>query len=650
MEALLDWIAAHPHWAGGAVFLVAFTESLAVVGLVMPGAFLMFGIGALVALGHLAFLPTMAWAVAGAILGDGLSFWLGHHYQQKLRGLWPFRNHPRLVNRGVDFFHRHGGKSILFGRFVGPVRPIMPAVAGMLGMPVPRYLAINVLSGIAWAPAYLLPGMLFGASLEIAAAVTGRLVLLLLLLAGLFWLTFGLVRGLWRLGAPRAGAAVLRLLDWGRHHPRFAALTAALGDPGGAEARGLAVLAVALLAGAALLFGLHLALLPYPGEFGRALHGLLVGLRTPQADAVLIALTELGDAPFLALYALAVAAGLAWHDRSAALHWLAAAGFAAVAPPLFKLLFQVPRPTPFDLLLGDPALPSGHALRATVLYGFGAVLLARAAPARWRWLPYTLAALLVAAIAFSRPYLGVHWPGDVVAGTLLGLAWVVLLGTAYRVRAPGPGTLARPTAAVLLPLLLLAAIYVPLRLPDDVTRYAAERPPQTLATAVWNADPWPELASRAPETTAADGTPRLAWAAPLAQIDAALARTGWRAAAPPGALDWLRVLNPDAALADLPPLPQVRDGREARSLWLRDGGEGSRLALRLWESGLRVDGTPLWLARLDREEPAWVLGLLAYARAEPADVADLDALAEALAPAWTVRDPGPGPLLGPAMR
>ena len=213
MEALLDWIAAHPHWAGGAVFLVAFSESLAIVGLVMPGAFLMFGIGALIGLGHLDFLPTAAWAIAGAILGDGLSFWLGHHYHQQLRSLWPFRNHPRLINRGVDFFHRHGGKSILFGRFVGPVRPIMPAVAGMLGMPVPRYVVINVLSGIAWAPAYLLPGMLFGASLELAAAVTGRLVLLLLLLTGLLWLAFGLTRGLWRLGAPHAHLAVLRLLD-----------------------------------------------------------------------------------------------------------------------------------------------------------------------------------------------------------------------------------------------------------------------------------------------------------------------------------------------------------------------------------------------------------------------------------------------------
>ena len=640
MEALLDWIAAHPHWAGGAVFLVAFSESLAIVGLVMPGAFLMFGIGALIGLGHLAFLPTAAWAIAGAILGDGLSFWLGHHYHQQLRSLWPFRNHPRLVNRGVDFFHRHGGKSILFGRFVGPVRPIMPAVAGMLGMPVPRYVVINVLSGIAWAPAYLLPGMLFGASLELAAAVTGRLVLLLLLLTGLLWLALGLTRGLWRLGAPHAHLAVLRLLDWGRHHPRFAALTAALGDPGGAEARGLAVLAVVFTVGAALLFALDLALFPYPGTLGLTLHGLLAELRTPQADLVLIGVTELGDGLFLTGYALLVAIGLARHERDAMLHWLAALAFAALVPVLFKGLFQIPRPAPFDTLLDSTSFPSAHALRATVVYGFAAVLLARVLPQNWRWAPYGAAALLVTGIAFSRPYLGVHWPGDVVAGTLLGLGWVALLGTAYRVRA---GTAAHPrhlVTSVLVPLLLVALVYLPLRHPGDLTRYGPEAAPQPFDVAAWQDDPWPKLAELAPEA-AAEG-PRLAWVADLAVIDSALANAGWRPPVAGDRLAWLHALSPEVRLGDLAPLPQVRDGRNARTLWLRDAQDGSRLVLRLWASGRELEGTPLWLGRLGRERPERLMGLITYPRSEPAAVSELARLMSALPETWTPRDTGTG--------
>ena len=645
METLLDWIAGHPHWAGAAVFLVAFSESLAIVGLVMPGAFLMFGIGALVALGHLEFLPTMAWAVAGAILGDGLSFWLGHHYHQQLRTLWPFRNHPRLVNRGVDFFHRHGGKSILFGRFVGPVRPIMPAVAGMLGMPVPRYLVINVLSGIAWAPAYLLPGMLFGASLELAAAVTGRLVLLLLLLAGLFWLTYGLVRGAWRLGAPHAQAMVLRLLDWGRHHPRFAALTTALGDPGGPEARGLAVLALALLAGAALPIGASLALFPYPGTLGLTLHGLLIELRTPQADLVLVAMTEFGDGLFLASYALLVAVMLARDDRPALLHWLAAVAFAVLVPVLLKALFQVPRPAPFDQVLGSTALPSAHALRATVIYGFAAVLLARVLSPNWRWLPYGGAALLVAAIAFSRIYLGVHWPGDVVAGTLIGLAWVALLGTAYGVRAANLATPRRLGTRLLLPLLLVGLLYLPMRHGDDLARYSPLPASTPLATGTWRDDPWPDLARQAPEASAAG--PRLAWVGELAAMDAALRATGWRAAADEGALHWMRALNPEARLDDLSPLPQVRDGRNARIHWLRDAADGRRLVLRLWASGREVEGTPLWLGRVAYESPTRLLGLVTYPQTEPAGAEEVARLVSALPTDWVRRDSGTGWLVEP---
>ncbi|HEY5789399.1 MAG TPA: bifunctional DedA family/phosphatase PAP2 family protein, partial [Gammaproteobacteria bacterium] len=464
MDALLAWITAHPHWAGLAVWLVAFSESLAIVGLFMPGALLLFGIGTLVGLGHLELWPTLAWAFAGAVLGDGLSFWIGRHYRQQLRTLWPFRNYPRLVNRGVDFFHRHGGKSVLFGRFVGPVRPIVPAVAGMLEMPVGRYLAINLGSALAWAPAYLLPGVVFGASLELAAAVTGRLAALLLLSLALGWLVLVAARLLLRLLQPRARQLVEGLLAWGHHHPRFAALAAAVGDPGGPEARGLAVLAGALVALFALAALAVEAVAGLPLAWDPWLHELLAALRNPLADRLLIGVSQLGDSLFLGIYSAAVFAWLvARRERGLALHWLAVVGFAWLAPELLKHGFQVGRPAPHDAGGDGFSFPSGHAVGATAVYGFVAVVLARALAPAWRWLPYGGAAVLVTGIAFSRVYLGMHWPTDVAAGVLLGGAWVVLLGTAYRVR-PFPQPAGRALAALLLGLpLLLALAYLPLR-------------------------------------------------------------------------------------------------------------------------------------------------------------------------------------------
>ncbi|MFZ0487486.1 MAG: DedA family protein, partial [Arenicellales bacterium] len=111
------------------MFIVALSESLAVVGLVVPGATIMLAAGALIALGAMSFWTTTLLAVAGAIAGDGISFWIGRRYRDRLRGVWPFHRHPDWLSRGEAFFERHGGKSVVFGRFVGPVRAFVPIVA-----------------------------------------------------------------------------------------------------------------------------------------------------------------------------------------------------------------------------------------------------------------------------------------------------------------------------------------------------------------------------------------------------------------------------------------------------------------------------------------------------------------------------------------
>ncbi len=188
---MLSWITVHSHWAYLIVALIAFGESLAIVGLIVPGAFLLFGVGALIGSGELALWPTLFSAAIGAILGDGISFWLGYHYRARLIQLWPFNRYPKLIDRGMVFFKRHGGKSILFGRFVGPVRPIIPSIAGMMRMSVPKYITINLLSALAWAPVYLLPtAFLVGYAKEEVAAVTTSLIIFLALLVAVAWLVF----------------------------------------------------------------------------------------------------------------------------------------------------------------------------------------------------------------------------------------------------------------------------------------------------------------------------------------------------------------------------------------------------------------------------------------------------------------------------
>ena len=77
-------------------------------GLVVPGAAVMVAAGALVALGALEFWSTLLAAVAGAIAGDGISYWLGHHYRDRLRSVWPFRSHAQWLSQGENFFRVYG--------------------------------------------------------------------------------------------------------------------------------------------------------------------------------------------------------------------------------------------------------------------------------------------------------------------------------------------------------------------------------------------------------------------------------------------------------------------------------------------------------------------------------------------------------------
>ncbi|MXS81483.1 DedA family protein [Nitrosomonas sp. GH22] len=209
--------------------------------------------GALIALGAIEFWPTLLVAIAGAIIGDGVSYWLGHHYRERLRSVWPFRSHAQLLAQGESFFQRHGAMSVLLGRFIGPVRPIVPMVAGMLGMPPAHFYAVNVLSAVVWAPAYLLPGMAFGASLALAGAVAVRLAVLLVLLVASIWLLLWLVRWTFRVLSPRAGQIVQTVLTWIGSHPRLNRLFGGVLDPSRPEAGALLMIG-ALLIGSTWLF------------------------------------------------------------------------------------------------------------------------------------------------------------------------------------------------------------------------------------------------------------------------------------------------------------------------------------------------------------------------------------------------------------
>ena len=103
--------------------------------------------------------------------------------------MWPIRNHPDLIVRGQAYFAAHGGKSVFFGRFFGPIRAIVPIIAGMTRHAGGALLCDERAVGVRLGGRRIsCPGALFGASLQLAGAVSARLVALSRLSAVGLWL------------------------------------------------------------------------------------------------------------------------------------------------------------------------------------------------------------------------------------------------------------------------------------------------------------------------------------------------------------------------------------------------------------------------------------------------------------------------------
>ena len=142
---------------------------------------------------------------------------------------------------------------------------------------------------------------------------------------------------------------------------------------------------------------------------------------------VMTEVTPLGTG-VVVLTIVGVAAAFLWrteHKHSARLLLAATAG-SILLNNVLKLYFDRPRPEVFDRLThtASSSFPSGHAMSATVVYGTVGYLLARLHKRPWaRAVTLLLAVTMILLICFSRLYLGVHYPSDVLAGIVIGLAW-----------------------------------------------------------------------------------------------------------------------------------------------------------------------------------------------------------------------------------
>ena len=157
-----------------ALFLVAFGESIAMIGLLIPGSTLVIFAGFIVLHGKCSLTLLIIITTSGAFFGDLFSFWLGFYYGSKLLKLRSFQKHHSLVKRSEQFFIDHGGKSIFFSRFLGPIRGITPFIAGLSGMPRRSFISYALVSAILWGICYPGLGYLGGSSWQHAQSLSAK--------------------------------------------------------------------------------------------------------------------------------------------------------------------------------------------------------------------------------------------------------------------------------------------------------------------------------------------------------------------------------------------------------------------------------------------------------------------------------------------
>jgi undecaprenyl-diphosphatase len=434
------------RWTYVLVAGLAFLETGAFVGLVAPGEFTVILGGVIAGQGEINVMLLLALTWLAAFLGDTTSFAIGARLG---RGFLE-RHGPRVkitrerLSQVEGYFAKHGGKTILIGRFIGLVRALAPFVAGSSKMPYRRFAPYSVMGTGLWATTFVLLGYFFWRSFEEVAGIAGRATVGFGIVVGVavaVWYAYRrlrheeqrhrlgawferqgqrpllrpvamLTRPLWRRVLRPIGRAVapqLRFL-WGRITP---------GDLGIELTTTIAVASVG-----GFVFGAYadeLAARPGLTPADREIGELVSDIENDTAIDVAKVVTDLGALAVITPLLVVAVGLLVWRRRPFELGGLVVGfGLTYAGVHLAKAGIDRPRPgQPLDYTSGS-SFPSGHAAYSTVHVAM-AVIAARVLPGLASRAALVIAAIAVAAaIGVTRVYLRAHYWSDVVGGWALG--------------------------------------------------------------------------------------------------------------------------------------------------------------------------------------------------------------------------------------
>ena len=161
-QHLVEFVTNYGVWIYGILFLIIFVETGLVVMPFLPGDSLLFAAGALAATGAMDPVVLIILLFIAAVLGDTLNYHIGKYIGPRV-----FNIESRWINKEYllktqAFFEKHGGKTIIFARFIPFARTFAPFVAGVSSMNYKYFLSYNVIGAICWVASFITLGYLFG--------------------------------------------------------------------------------------------------------------------------------------------------------------------------------------------------------------------------------------------------------------------------------------------------------------------------------------------------------------------------------------------------------------------------------------------------------------------------------------------------------
>ena len=441
-ELLGDISRALGHWTYLLVGAFAFLETGAFVGLVVPGETVMLLGGAVAGQGEVDVYLLMAIAWFSAWAGDTTSFFLGRRLGRAFvldRGSRVGITRERF-ERVESYFDRHGGKTILIGRFISLVRALAPFIAGSSGMRYRAFVPYSIIGTGIWSILHILLGYFFSQSIDEAAQYAGRG---FFILGTLIVVVVGSVAAFRFLREPENRVRAMRWMEdhagtrWlvalGRRVQPQARFVWNRLTPGGAFGLEVTTLLSILFVGLFVLIAYAEILSGDPGQTSgdRTAMDVVDGLRTGWLVDVAKAVTTLGSAavtwPLALVCAGALAATRRWPE-----FWVLVLGMLITIVGVHEIKDAVERPRPPGGLVDaeGSSFPSGHAAYSTLYVWLAVTLVVRLRPGMARGTLLVAAGFLIAAaVGLSRVYLGVHYLSDVNGGWALGASAFALCAT-----------------------------------------------------------------------------------------------------------------------------------------------------------------------------------------------------------------------------